>query len=98
MVAEIPRRDRPIFDPEEPGGYLRLCREHLGLGLAKLTQRTQIRRLERLEEERFHELPPEPYVRGYVLQYAQALGIQEAEALTASFLARYRAAGQGGAA
>jgi len=98
VAAEVPGRDLPIFDMEKPGGYLRRCREHLGLGLAELTQRTQIRRLERLEEERFHELPPEPYVRGYVLQYAQALGIQQAEALTASFLARYRASGRGAAA
>ncbi len=84
------RRELPPLDTSHPGVYLRRCREQLGIPLAELIELTQIRRLDRIEEERFDELPPEPYLRGYVLQYARALGIDEAEALAASFLERRR--------
>ncbi len=84
------RRPLPPLDISHPGVYLRRCREHLGIPLAKLIEHTQIRRLDSIEDERFNELPPEPYLRGYVLQYARALGIGEAEALAASFLERRR--------
>ena len=46
--------------------------------------------LGQIESERFDELPPEPYLRGLVLQYAEALGIGVAEDLTESFIERYR--------
>jgi flagellar biosynthesis protein FlhG len=93
-VAAKPRPscELPALDVDAPGSYLKRCREHLGLGLSELSQKTRIRRLDRIEDERFEELPPEPYLRGYVLQYAQALGIEQAEAVTRSFLERYRAA------
>ena len=84
------RRELPPLDVLHPGVYLRRCREHLGIPLAELSERTRIRRLDRIEDERFDELPPEPYLRAYVLQYAQALGIRDAEALATSFLDRRR--------
>jgi flagellar biosynthesis protein FlhG len=84
------RQQLPPLDVSNPGAYLRRCREQLGIPLAVLSEHTQIRRLDRIEGERFDELPPEPYLRGYVLQYARALGIGEAEALVASFLERRR--------
>jgi cytoskeletal protein RodZ len=60
--------------------------------MAVFTERTCIRRLDRIENERFEELPPEPYLRGYVLQYAHALGIPEADALATNYVDRYRRA------
>jgi flagellar biosynthesis protein FlhG len=75
-----------------PGSYLRRCRERLGLSLAELEQRTRLRSLERIEQERFAELPPAPYLAGHVRQYARELGIADAEALAASFLERSRVA------
>jgi flagellar biosynthesis protein FlhG len=90
LAAVEPRPVLPPLDVSEPGGYLRRCRERLGIPLAEISHRTRIRRLDRIEDERFDELPPEPYLRAYVLQYAQALGIGEAEALAASFLERSR--------
>jgi len=79
-------------DVSRPGEVLRRRREQLGLALPALERRTRIRSLERLENESFDRLPPEAYVRGYVLQYARELGIREAEELVESFVARYREA------
>lgn len=82
-------------DVSRPGAVLRRRREQLGLALAALERRTRIRSLERLENESFDRLPPEAYVRGYVLQYARELGIREADALVESFVARYRESRRG---
>jgi flagellar biosynthesis protein FlhG len=76
----------------EPGAHLRRRRELKGLSLSELALRTRIPSLESIENENFAQLPPEPYVRGFVLQYARALEIRDAEALTASFIERYRQA------
>ncbi len=82
----------PRLDVSDPGGYLRRCREHLGLPIEVLSRRTRIRRLDRIEDERFVELPPEPYLKDHVRQYARALGVAEAEAeaVATSYLERYR--------
>jgi len=90
VAAQFPPEALPPLDTGHPGHYLRRCRETLGLPISMLSEQTCIRRLDRIENERFDELPPEPYVRGYVLQYAHALGIEEADALAASYMDRYR--------
>ena len=61
-------------------------------------ERTQIRSLEAIEEERFEVLPPGPYVRNFVIAYAHELGIQEAELLAASYAKRFRRGLEGHAA
>lgn len=83
-------RALPALDLAEPGAYLRLCREQLGFSLAEMTERTRIRGLDDIEGERFGALPPEPYLKGFVLEYARELGVSELEALTARYLDRYR--------
>jgi hypothetical protein len=88
----LPLAPLPPLETSHPGDYLRRCREELGISMAALTERTRIRRLDRIENERFEELPPEPYLRGYVLQYAHALGIPEADALATHYVDRYRRA------
>ncbi len=80
------------MDLSRPGAILRRRREQLGLDLRLLMRRTRIASLQSLEDERFERLPPEPYVRGYLLQYAHELGITEADALASIYLARYRRA------
>jgi hypothetical protein len=90
-----PRPDASAFEPKDrlhPGSYLRRRREQLGLPIALLCERTRIRQLECIEQERFDELPPELYVRGYVLAYARALGIVDPALVTASFLECWRRA------
>jgi flagellar biosynthesis protein FlhG len=87
---EVPICDELPTDLSRPGSILRRRREQLGLDLSLLMRRTRIQSLRWLEDERFDDLPPEPYVRGYVLQYARELGIRDADALASVYLARYR--------
>jgi flagellar biosynthesis protein FlhG len=83
-----PARPLPPLDPAAPGAWLRRCREALGLSLRDLTERTRIRVLDAIERERFDALPPEPYLRGYLLSYAQELGVADVAGLVACYLAR----------
>ena len=83
-----PQRSLPPLDLAAPGAYLRRCREALGVSLAEMTERTRIRVLDPIESERIELLPPEPYLKGYLLSYAQELGVTEIARLVASYLAR----------
>ncbi len=85
-----PARSLPPLDLDRPGAYLRRCRNQLGLSLREMVERTRIQGLNDIEREDFPALPPEPYLRGFLLSYARELGIAELEALTTSYLARYR--------
>ena len=75
--AASPSRPLPPLDRAEPGAYLRRCREALGLSLADMTERTRIRNLDQIENERFDLLPPEPYLKGYLFEYARELGLPD---------------------
>ncbi len=83
-----PRRALPPLDLAEPGAYLRRCREALGVSLREMIERTRIRVLDHIESEQFELLPPEPYLKGYLLSYTQELGVPEFARLVASYLAR----------
>ena len=83
-----PRHALPPLDLGEPGAYLRRCRETLGFTLDEMTERTRIRVLDHIENERFDQLPPEVYLRGYLLEYARELGVAEVAQLAAGYLAR----------
>jgi hypothetical protein len=82
----------PPLGKQEPGAYLRSCREHRGLSIPDLFEKTRIRSLADIEAERFEDLPPERYVASFVEQYARALGIAEFQPLVERYLERYRAA------
>ena len=64
----------------EFGSALREAREKAGLSLAdiagvlKVTERTVVA----LETERYEELPPRPYILGYVRRYARLVGLDDA--------------------
>jgi flagellar biosynthesis protein FlhG len=83
-----PPRPLPPLDPAAPGAYLRRCREALGLGLAEMTERTRVRILEHIENERFDLLPPEPYLKGYLYEYARALDLPDVAELATCYLAK----------
>jgi flagellar biosynthesis protein FlhG len=78
----------PPLDPTHPGAYLRRCREHLGLTLDEMIERTRIRILDHIESERFEQLPPEPYLRGFLFSYAQELGVPDVAGCAASYVQR----------
>jgi flagellar biosynthesis protein FlhG len=83
-----PARPLPPLDRAEPGRYLRRCREALGLSLAEMTERTRVRILDQIESERFELLPPEPYLRGYLFEYARALDLPDIAELAKCYLAK----------
>lgn len=95
-VASPPPRLPPL-DRAEPGAYLRRCREAQGLSLADMTERTRIRTLDQIEDERFDLLPPEPYLKGYLFEYARALGLPDIMDLAKCYLAKAPAPGTPGA-
>ena len=59
------------------GKTLAAARRSQGLTLADIEHATRImgRLLRALEEERWNDLPPAAYVKGYIQNYAQALGL-----------------------
>ena len=88
IPPEGPPQTLPKIDLAWPGRTLRRCREHLGLSLREMEERTRIRHLDAIESHRYTDLPPEPYLHNHVRGYAEALGIRAADALAA----RYREA------
>jgi flagellar biosynthesis protein FlhG len=81
-------RTLPPLDRTAPGAYLRQCREALGLSLAEMTERTRVRILDHIEDERFDLLPPEPYLKGYLYEYARALDLPDVAELAKCYLAK----------
>lgn len=68
---------RPIVETITAGDCLRRRREDLHLPLKELSKELGIRYdyLDGLEGGRYHELPPQVYVRGFIKSYANRLGI-----------------------
>ena len=78
-------------DPsQQPGLYLRHHRQHLGLDLQQIAAETRISPaiLSKIEHGEQEGLPAPVFVRGFVLQYARALGLSDAEKLANAFLER----------
>ena len=77
---------------EYDGARLRRARLRRGFDLDEISLRTKVNPhyLSCLEEERFAELPPRVYVRGFVMAFAACLGLDAAH-VAASYLRRYDA-------
>lgn len=75
------------------GPAIKALRERAGLSIRNIADMTKIgsRYVEYIEAERFEKLPARPYLRGFLLLYAQALGC-DAERMVADYLKRYEAA------
>ncbi len=86
----------PFEDLEEGGEYdgarLRRARLRRGLDLEEIAAKTKVNSsyLGFLEDERYGDLPPRVYVRGFVMAYASCLGL-EPSAVAASYMRRYDA-------
>jgi curved DNA-binding protein CbpA len=94
--AEAPAAVEPFEDLEEgdeyDGARLRRARLRRGLDLEEITVRTKVNPgyLASLEEERYADLPPRVYVRGFVMAVAACLGLDPV-AVAASYMRRYDA-------
>jgi transcriptional regulator with XRE-family HTH domain len=77
-MAPQPRHERP--GDTGIGATLRRARADRGLSLAELQARTKVRAryLAALEDERFHELPPYPFTRGFLRAVALELDLDPA--------------------
>ena len=94
--GEAPAAVEPFEDLEEgdeyDGARLRRARLRRGLDLEEITVRTKVNPgyLASLEEERYADLPPRVYVRGFVMAFAASLGLDPV-AVAASYMRRYDA-------
>lgn len=63
--------------------YLRTHRERKGIQLEEIASITKIhvRNLQLMESGQWHELPPAPFIRGFIIAYAKYVGIDGKEAL-----------------
>ena len=75
------------------GAYLRRGRERSGLSIEAVAAGSRIvpRLVEALEADRQEFLPAPVYVRGFLSEYARALGL-DADRVKQTYLDRYRAA------
>jgi hypothetical protein len=92
LHSESDQYDQLPFNATEFGGQtLREVRELQGQDLQKiaLSTRIQIHYLEHIENEEFQALPPETYVRGFVISYAKCLHL-DAGKVAADYMKRYR--------
>ena len=78
LVDPLGHRPLPAgSDFANVGAYLKAMREHRGLSLSELSERTRIRKtyLSALEDGDLSSLPSRPFATGYVRAYAQAVGL-----------------------
>ncbi|MBE0598515.1 MAG: helix-turn-helix domain-containing protein [Desulfuromonadales bacterium] len=75
-----------------PGRFLQVRREAAGLTLREVAARTKVSpmRLAQIEAEQHQALPAPVYLRGFVVAFARALGLPDADTLGQHFLARHR--------
>jgi len=94
-VTVAVRPPMPEISPltEFSGALLRQIREAIGIELREIAERSKIGMayLSAIEGERFTKLPAAVYVRGFLAEYARALGL-DGERVKQTYLARFRAA------
>ncbi len=68
---------------ENFGAYLKAHREKKGIRLEEIASITKIHphSLELLENNKWEQLPPEPFIRGFILAYAKYVGLSTHEVL-----------------
>lgn len=78
---------------EFTGSELRMLRNQRGLSIQNLADTTKMgtRYIEGIEEENYGKLPARPYLRGFLVIYAKAIGY-EPDRIVADYMRRYDAA------
>lgn len=68
---------------EKFGHFLKAHRESKGIRLEEISSITKIHihSLQMIEEDRWDDLPPEPFVRGFIVAYSKYIGLNPKEAL-----------------
>ena len=95
-VEPRPAPAEPFEDLEDGGDFdgarLRRARLRRGIDLEEIAGKTKVNPsyLGFIEEERYGDLPPRVYVRGFVMAYATCLGLDPG-AVAVSYLRRYDA-------
>jgi len=76
----------------DPGAYLRHHRLVSGLTLEQVSVETKVRPnlLDAIEKEEWHKLPAPVFVRGFILQVARLLHMDEPEHLAAAYLEKMK--------
>jgi len=81
------------FIGEFTGPAIKALREQLGISQRTVANQTKVglRYLDYIEAEEFRKLPARPYLRGFIMLYAKALGC-DAERMAGDYMKRYDAA------
>lgn len=91
VLAPRPAMPEISQTTEYSGPLLRQIREAVGVELREVAERSKIGMayLQALESEHFQRLPAQVYVRGFLAEYARALGL-DVERVKQTYLDRYR--------
>jgi curved DNA-binding protein CbpA len=83
----------PADIAEFTGSALKMLREQRGLSSRNVADITKLsaRYIEGIEEEAFKKLPARPYIRGFMVLYARAIGY-EPDRIVSDYMKRYDAA------
>jgi hypothetical protein len=90
LSPELAGADHPSHDHSSPAALLWQTRQQTGMSLKEVAKILKIGylHLQNIEEERFEDLPPTVYLRGFLLSYAKVLKIPNPENLARDYLAR----------
>jgi curved DNA-binding protein CbpA len=82
----------PEFVAEFTGPVIKALREQRKLSVQNVSDATKVsaRHIEHIEEEAFTKLPPRPYLRGFLVLYARALGY-DPDRIIRDYMKRYDA-------
>ncbi len=94
VVPGAPPSGPPLSKLRDPvtGGALRRVREELGIPLEEIAQKSRVglRYLQYIEADRHTDLPARVYLRGFLMEYARALGLDAAHTADAYLAAMTR--------
>lgn len=95
QAPPVPSTAQPVPPDitEFTGPVLKMMREQRGLSTRNVADTTKLstRYIEGIEEENYKKLPARPYLRGFLVLYAKAIGY-ESDSIVNDYMKRYDAA------